>query len=200
VPILTYSGQEAGLLPVNGHAWKDSEQPLEQRGIEGRFFCQFFREINNYRDRMTRNHELGFSRDDVVDPPDWKPSWRDDLTSRRLVADHIFPWTKSISAPLYARIPEASRCQPNIYLSYPWHPPLLASGYGVIETVGECLKAGDCVWMDVFCHDQHRVGSAVPQIEKVIGRVQRLFLPMSEPPWFERCWCVWEVGEKLGDQ
>ena len=47
--------------------------------------------------------------------------------------------------------------------------------------------------MDIFCHNQHNVGSVAPQMEKVIGRVKRLIVPMSQPPWFERCWCIWEL-------
>jgi hypothetical protein len=193
VPILTYSGQEAGLLPVSSSVWQDSDVPLEQRGIDGRFWYQFFHEVQDYRQHLTQAHELSFWRDNVLDPPEWTARMQYDLNSRLLVADHIIPWTKSMSAPLYARIPEGSRGQPNTFISYSWDAPFLASGYGILYAVKEHLKDGDFVWMDAFCHNQHRVGSVAPQMEKVIDRVQRLLLPMSQPPWFERCWCIWEV-------
>jgi hypothetical protein len=193
VPILTYSGQEAGLLPVSSSVWHDSDVPLEQRGIDGKFWYQFFHEVQDYRQHLNQAHELSFWRDNVPDPPEWTPRMQQDLNSRLLVADHIVPWTKSMSAPLYARIPEDCRGQPNTFISYSWDAPFLASGYGILYAVKEHLKDGDFVWMDAFCHNQHRVGSVAPQMEKVIDRVQRLLLPMSQPPWFERCWCIWEV-------
>jgi hypothetical protein len=30
-------------------------------------------------------------------------------------------------------------------------------------------------------------------MEPVIADIDRLVLPMSEPPWYQRSWCIWEV-------
>jgi hypothetical protein len=181
------------LLPLSDCVWKDSDVPLEQRGIDGRFFSQFYEEVLEYRNDTQRDHDLSFWRDEVPDPPDWNWSMEKDLTARRLVEDHILPWTKPISAPLYARIPQASRGQPSVFISYSWDAALLANGLGVIQAVSPHLKAGDFVWADVFCHNQHNIGSVAPQMEAVIGRVKRLLVPRSDPPWYQRCWCIWEV-------
>jgi hypothetical protein len=181
------------LLPLTDSRWNDDDVPLEQRGIEARFFSQFYEKVLDYRGWVQRTHDLSFSRDEVPDPPDWNWSMNEQMIGRYLVKDHIVPLTEPIAAPLFARIPEASRGKPNVFLSYSWDAPLLANGWGVIEAVTPHLKAGDFVWADVFCHNQHRIGSVAPQMKKVIAGVKRLLVPMSAPTWYERCWCIWEV-------
>jgi hypothetical protein len=181
------------LRPLAESTWNDADVPLQQRGIEARYYSQFYEEVLKYRISVQRNHDLSFWRDEVRDPEDWNSSMGDDLTGRRLVRDHIFPLTEPIAAPLYARIPEVSRGKPNVFVSYSWDAPLLANGWGAIQAVTPHLKAGDFVWADVFCHNQHNIGSVAPQMEQVIAGVKRLLVPMSQPPWYERCWCIWEV-------
>ena len=44
---------------------------------------------------------------------------------------------------------------------------LLANG--VIEAIEPYLKDGECIWIDTFCHNQHNIGSVVPQMERVIA-------------------------------
>ncbi len=187
------AGEGMGLLRESNSAWSDSDMPLEERGIGARFWTQFFKDVDGYRDRLNRDHDLSFRRDEVPDPPEWNYGMGSDLTSRALVEDHVVPWTKSMAAPLYARVPQDCRGKPTIFVSYSWDAPLLAGGYGVVYAVEEHFQAGDFVWMDIFCHNQHRIGSVAPQMEKVIGRVKRVVVPMSQPPWFTRCWCIWEV-------
>ena len=63
----------------------------------------------------------------------------------------------------------------------------------MIQAIEPYLKDGECVWIDTFCHNQHDIGSVVPQMERVIADIDRLVLPMSEPPWYQRSWCIWEV-------
>ncbi|MGO9226720.1 hypothetical protein [Mycobacterium sp.] len=74
----------------------------------------------------------------------------------------------------------------------------------MVEAAEKHLNEDEYVWMDVFCHNQHAVGSVADQMEAVISRVERLLLPMSAPvAWFDRAWCIWEVlcaikhGKKL---
>ena len=164
------------LLPLSDCAWKDSDVSLERRGIDGKYFSQFYEDVQHYRNDVSRDHELSFKRDNIPDPPDWSRSMEEELTGRRLVEDHIIPWTKPILAPLYARIPQASRGQPNVFISYAWDAALLAYGWGVIQAVTPHLKAGDVVWVDIFCHNQHNIGSVAPQMEAVICGVKRLLV------------------------
>jgi hypothetical protein len=72
------------------------------------------------------------------------------LTASTLVYAHIIPWTRDISAPLFARIPFEVRGKPSIFLSYTWSSGLLDSGYGVIYAIQEYLKEDNFIWMEPF--------------------------------------------------
>jgi hypothetical protein len=184
------------LLPLETCSWRDDDMPLERRGVDGGFVWQLLREVQEQRNhtvaRIYSQQRASINLDNVPWPESpWQ--MQQELTARRFVADHLFGWTAPLRAPLYARVPVECRGRPKTFVSYCWDAAMLAHGYGVIEAIEPYLKDGECVWIDTFCHNKHNIGSVVPQMERVIADSDRLLLPMSEPPWYKRSWCIWEV-------
>lgn len=183
---------EAMLLPADATTWVEHAHPLETRGVDGGFLYNFVHSVQELQNRAIRDRELSFWRDEVP-RPDYPLSFFDDLNSRSFVKALVVPWTAQCATALLARVPEEHRGPPTTFLSYSWDSELLAHGYGVIYAAADFLNDGEPVWMDVFCHNQHDVGSVADQMGRVIARTDRVVLPMSEPPWYSRAWCVWEV-------
>jgi hypothetical protein len=183
------------LLPLETCSWRDDDMPLERRGVDGGFVWQLITEVREQRNRAAADlfsQERASTYFDNVPSPSESPwEMQEELNARRFVARHLFGWTAPLRAPLYARVPLECRGRPKMFLSYSWDADLLRNG--VIEAIEPYLKDGECIWIDTFCHNQHNIGSVVPQMERVIADIDRLLLPMSEPPWFERSWCIWEV-------
>jgi hypothetical protein len=187
---------ESLLLPLETCSWRDDDMPLERRGVDGGFVWQLVHEVQEQRNRAIENalsQQRASMYLDNVPWPEWPGNMEGELTARRFVAAHLFGWTAPLRAPLHARVPAECRAPPKTFVSYTWDAGLLAHGYGVIQAIEPYLKDGECVWIDTFCHNQHNIGSVVPQMERVIADIDRLVLPMSEPPWYKRSWCIWEV-------
>ena len=183
------------LLPIGKTAWTERDTPIMLRGVDGRYLRGFLNAVREGRDQRIRGYEQAWRLNVLVewDPPFDQSEYERPLTSRNFVHTHVLEWTASAKAPLLARVPEQYRGRPTLFLSYTWDSDWFANGWGVIEALSDHLRPRDHVWMDVFCHNQHNIGSVADQMEAVISGVDRLLLPMSQPEWYQRAWCIWEV-------
>jgi hypothetical protein len=174
------------LLPVEATAWSDRQNPIESRGIDGGYLFNLLDQVRILTYRRSRLHRANKRLP--------SPEMDMPFNARNFVRGHVLEWTAEVSAPLLARVPEEHRGFPKTFLSYTWDADLFESGRGLIDTIQPYLmKDGECVWMDVFCHNQHDVGSVADQMETVISQVDRVLLPISRQPWYDRAWCIWEA-------
>jgi hypothetical protein len=189
---------ERMLLSIVNTTSVDPQKSIEDRGVDGGYLYNFLLGVQTMRyatlkswDDDMRASEM---RVDIPEPPGPRPrEYALELNARSFVESHVLPWTAQYKTSLFERVPEEHRGPPASFLSYTWGSDFFHDGYGVIDAASDLLNDGECVWMDVFCHNQHDVGSVAEQMETVISRVDRLLLPMSEPPWYQRAWCLWEV-------
>jgi hypothetical protein len=200
IPKLTYGNDdgypERLLIPLEECAWNESDMPIEHRGVDGEWLFNLVHEVNYQRNRCVDQYhyqERASINLDNVPWPDYPSAMAGNLTASSLVSAHIIPWTSEILAPLFARVPIGARGKPSTFVSYTWTSGLLDMGYGVIYAIQQYLRSNSFIWMDLFCHNQHKIGSVARQMEQVIAGVDRVLLPMSEHPWYDRTWCIWEV-------
>ena len=182
------------LKPSNSVNWSDNSIPIHERGIRGDWLLKVLNSVRDLRVEICERHDsqsraaLHF---DHVPEPDF-PRLDGTLTSNVFVRDHVIPWTADIEAPLFALVPDEYTGKPTQFLSYTWNSGYFDSGYGVIYAIEKHLKS-HYIWMDVMCHNQHAIGSVTKQMHDVIAGINQLLLPMSQYPWYDRVWCIWEV-------
>jgi hypothetical protein len=210
------------LLVESPAGWEERAIPLEARGVSREWLSGFI-------DAIYRNHNEPLRQDyhrrrdavtaydqqrSAADHMDWvpqptgpRPSDADpdyvEFSTRQFVADIVLPLTAAHRVPLYARVPEAERGQPNIFLSHAWDAVLLAKGegqygrYGTMDAFGRGVAGVQekYVWVDFVCYNQHTVGvdSIAFDMEQLIRAIGQVAFAITPIPLFDRVWCLWEV-------
>ena len=154
------------LLVESPADWDESAIPVEARGVSREWLSGFVDAIYQHhnkplREDYHRRREAVAAYDQqrrAADHMDWvpqpegpRPSDADpdylEFNTRQFVDDIVVPLTAAHQVPLYARVPEAERGRPNVFLSHAWDAVLLAKGdgqygrYGTMDAFGRGVVA-----------------------------------------------------------
>src|SRR5262245_33928822 len=112
----------SGLRPESV-SWRDDDVPLHARGISIEWLGRFAEAVKSEWDGVKQRHEFQRRATVYSDMPEPGPlpfPEDQEITSAFLVRNIIQPMTTSLAAPLYARVPDAFRGRPQMFISHAW--------------------------------------------------------------------------------
>lgn len=201
---LDFSGVEALLLPEPepGAPTPDDEVPVARRGVKIDWLFDFLRAVGNaYEDIWQRynDHERAYTHLNPygyipeAEPPDVER--HPELTGYFLQRNIVKRLTARCQASLYTRIPPEARGDAKVFVSHAWSDPLgilpdttltdMVSGNNPVSRADPC-------WIDLFVYNQHSPQDIANDMERIIGEIGTLVLPLPSPAAVERLWCIWE--------
>lgn len=197
--------------------WSEGDVPLEKRGVSLDWLIRFMRDLQAEtqipRTLALREAEQASYHNKAADwglheqpylpvPHIPAPTL---MNVHRFVEYFVKPLTENIKAPLYACIPDEHVGPPDIFISHSWNallvgPELQAIGTMDALTEGFANPQATRVWIDFVCYNQHRFATIAPDMERVIGEIQRIGFAATPVPLLDRSWCLWELlcSERTG--
>ncbi|MBX2881915.1 MAG: hypothetical protein KTR32_18350, partial [Granulosicoccus sp.] len=107
----------------------------------------------------------------------------------------VKPFTEQFQTALYARIPPEARSTPDVFVSHAWgHPMAVHPGTTLTDMAAgnrAVSRAAFC-WIDLFVYNQHKAQDIAMDMERIIGAVGKLVLPLPSEKPLRRLWCIWE--------
>ena len=194
----------SSLLPEEICSWHEGDTPLHTRGVRFSWLYYFLAGII---DRAADHIEVLWDRFRSAEkaalwldrPEPERPIYSQDFlnglgVTRALVAELVIPLTRSINAPLFARVPPEHRGPPSVFISHTWSSRAFASAHGSFDIVLD-HHAPSFVWIDVACYNQHLVKSAnvAKDMESLIAKIGEVSFILTTEPFFTRSWCLWEI-------
>lgn len=201
------------LLDPADSSWHESEVPLASRGVKLSWICDYVYSFYlPHLERQRRQLRAAEAAESQRKASLWDMSGRipepdpvviDDLTvhqmtTHELVGRHVLPATQTLLAPLYARVPHDMRGRPTVFLSHAWANPVLElvdGAHGTLNAFLEGPMAGEYVWIDFVCYNQHRLAPdrIAFDMEELIGSIGKVAFAVTDTPLFNRIWCLWEM-------
>jgi hypothetical protein len=196
---------EKRLLPIDACSWSEADSPLSQRGVRFSWLYDFVATIDSSIAEMW-NRFRSTQKAATYGPWDipWpdQPNYPEDLvTTRQLVSEFIVPLTRSIRAPLYARVPNNHRGRPTVFISHTWSSHAVAAAHGSLDIVLDHYRDA-FIWIDFVCYNQHSVKdeSIAADMKSLIEDIGQVAFILTTSPFFTRSWCLWEIvcGHQTG--
>lgn len=192
--------EEIGLIPEDKLSWSDNDVPLHKRGVSCSWLIKFVHRVDDAWQAVVKRHErdtLASYRYDgpSPDPLPFHPGL--EVTPEFLVEYVIKPMTQALAAPLFARVPDQYKGEPDVFISHPWKNHLAsANAFATLYAVDSPLRSYDArefIWIDIACYNQHRVECVAGDMKAVIASIRRLGFPVGNIEPFKRLWCIWEL-------
>lgn len=201
---LDFSGMTDLLLPEpkSDQRLAEDDIPVENRGVKLSWVFKFLRAVGNaFEDIWQRyeSHEKAYEHlnsfgliPDAVPP---KFERYPPLNGYFLQKEIVKPLTTISRSALYSRIPEDARGRPSVFVSHAWRDPL---GYHPGTTLTDMVSGNNSVshdafcWIDLFVYNQHIGQDIARDMERIIGAIGKIVLPMSSEAVLHRLWCIWE--------
>jgi len=192
--------KESSLRDECDVSWNYDDVPLHQRGVQVKWLRDFAFAVHRDWHRVMELHEsqrrASVSFDHVPDPGPLPFPADQDMTSAFLVHNVIQPMTKVATAPLFARVPDEYRGQPDLFVSHAWRNPLVGTAFAELEALITPLRSRgttEHVWLDVVCYNQHRAEAIADDMKAIVSSIGRVGIPMINSVPFSRLWCLWEL-------
>ncbi len=201
---LDCSGVAALLLPEpdSNQRLPEADVAVENRGVKVSWALEFLRAAGDAFEDAWRRYEhhqkayehLNWSGQiPPAVPPDFER--RPPLNGYLLQEAIVRPLTRASRSALYSRIPEGARGRPNVFVSHAWRDPL---GCDPGSTLVDMVSGNNAVpddafcWIDLFVYNQHVDQDIARDMERIIGGIGKIVLPMSSEAVLQRLWCIWE--------
>ena len=199
-----FSKVEALLLPepTDAENSPDAQTPIEQRGVKLEWIFEFMRAIEDVFVDLWKRYE---SHERAYEHLNWsghipeaeRPAYERHpaLNGYFLQGTIIKPMTQNCQLSLYSRIPPEVRGEPSVFVSHAWADPLVRTpGTTLIDMVSGNNRVSDNAfcWLDLFVYNQHTPQDIAQDMERIIGTVGQLVMPMSSETGLPRLWCIWE--------
>lgn len=191
---------KTGLAPESKLSWSDTDVPLQERGVSVSWLIDFVHEVDRQWQEVVKQHERDELASVHYDTPWPEPlpfASNLQMTTVFLVDNVIRPLTRTLSAPLFARVPGQFKGVPDIFVSHAWSNPLTSDGaFSTLYALDSPLKswgARKFVWIDLACYNQHRVECVAEDMKTVIATIGRVGFPWVNSAPLTRLWCLWEL-------
>jgi hypothetical protein len=201
---------EEMLSAPESSTWDDESVPLEARGVRLSWLKELLESITWHanaprREALEKASQAEYQRR-ASERLFYDIPWPDPVhvpdeiayTTREFVEQYVLPKTAAIKGPLYALVPSHHRGTPGAFISHSWSSYLYVYGhkFGILDAIDGRGIAGvkeEFVWIDIVSHNQHSDLQVVPDMERVIGIIQKVAFPITPIPQFDRIWCLWEL-------
>lgn len=176
---------KTGLLAEDRLSWSDTLVPLHKRGVSVSWLINFAHEVVRAHIAVVEQYERDKVASIRYDTPWPKPlpsTSGGGATTESLVNEVIRPLTQGLAAPLFVRVPDQYKGEPQVFVSHAWSNNLVYNGLGsslyALDSPLRSWGPRRFVWIDFACYNQHRVECVADDMKTVIASIGRL-----GPPW-----------------
>jgi hypothetical protein len=188
--------------PAAGESLSKRSVPVEQRGVKLGWALDFVRAVDkavvdlwDRFDQHERAYEhLNWSGQIPEGEPPGIPRSQP-IDGYFLQSTIIKPLTEHHKTALYELIPLDGLGPPTVFVSHAWGDALgMRPGTSLIDLTGGNHRISDSAacWIDLFVYNQHRPQDIATDMERIIGAIGTLVMPMSSEQALHRLWCIWE--------